>query len=682
VYLQFFNLREPPFNLTPDPRFLFLSPQHEEALTHLLYGIHERRGFIEITGEVGTGKTILCRALLDRLDSTVSTALIFNAYLTELELLQAIVSDFGLTCTETTRKSYIDVLNQYLLQEFTAGRNAVVLIDEAQNLEPRVLEQLRMLSNLETERGKLVQIILVGQPELRDRLATPQMRQLDQRIAVRFHIHGLSRTETQQYIMHRLSVAGAANAVTFTRRAMSMIYRHCAGIPRRLNLLCDRILITAYVRGTHRCTARLVRQSLQDLGGSWQLAPQRHLRWRPMLIGAALAGLVGFGALRVFSRSPLSTAMQDRVRPLIPDQVLALTQGLPSPPPLPQPTIPPPTAVSSPPAASPSQPQVPDTDLALVRTLWRLKTQTEALLPPAQGKLPESWEQVLTPTAEAAGLAVMPMQAILPQLTYLSRPCFIEVTPQPTTPQPELWVLLQGFADHVLIYREPEGLIPVSLQTLRHIWHGKLYLTLEQDIYQTPLLRQDMRGAKVVALQRLLKNLGYLTDTPSGWFDAPTLQAVKSFQRDNLLAVDGRVGQQTLMMLFHFGGQRSSTASEADSAPPTREVGEEQRDTADWPAQHHTAAAAAQPLLSPPHYSVQVGSFRAREQAEVLRRHLTHKGYPARIRASIVPGQGTWYRVRVGHFANRETADQTAQRLATHENLSVLIAAAPPEGDT
>ena len=168
MYLRFFNLREPPFNLTPDPRFLFLSAQHEEALTHLLYGIYERKGFIEITGEVGTGKTVLCRALLERLDKTVSTALIFNSYLTKMELLQAITDDFGLQPRETTSKGYIDTLNDYLLGEFAAGRNAVVVIDEAQNLEPTVLEQLRMLSNLETERGKLLQIILVGQPELRD----------------------------------------------------------------------------------------------------------------------------------------------------------------------------------------------------------------------------------------------------------------------------------------------------------------------------------------------------------------------------------------------------------------------------------------------------------------------------------------------------------------------------------
>src|SRR5262249_11592957 len=260
-----------------------LSAQHEEALTHLLYGIYERKGFIEITGEVGTGKTVLCRALLERLDKTVSTALIFNSYLTKIELLQAITDDFGLTPRDTTSKGYIDTLNAHLLAEFAAGHNAVVVIDEAQNLEPMVLEQLRMLSNLETERGKLLQIILVGQPELRAKLSTPQMRQLEQRIAVRFHIHELTRTETEQYITHRMSVAGGAHTVTWSRRAMRLIHHHTGGIPRRINLLCDRILMTAFVRETHRVHAALVRHSVEDLASPWQ--PKRAGWLRRVVLG-------------------------------------------------------------------------------------------------------------------------------------------------------------------------------------------------------------------------------------------------------------------------------------------------------------------------------------------------------------------------------------------------------------
>src|SRR5262245_7976044 len=185
MYCPFFGLQEKPFSITPDPRFLFLSPSHEEALGHLLYGIEERNGFITVTGEVGTGKTLLCRALLERLGPHVRTALIFNSFLSEVELLRSINEDFGLPHGASTRKALIDYLNQYLIGEFSAGRNAVLIIDEAQNLAASVLEQIRMLSNLETERGKLLQIVLVGQPELRQQLARHELRQLNQRIGVR-----------------------------------------------------------------------------------------------------------------------------------------------------------------------------------------------------------------------------------------------------------------------------------------------------------------------------------------------------------------------------------------------------------------------------------------------------------------------------------------------------------------
>jgi len=550
VYLGFFNLREHPFSLTPDPRFLFLSPHHEEALSHLLYGVHERKGFIEITGEVGTGKTILCRALLDRLDGTVSTAMIFNSYLTEIELLQAITSDFGLTCQQATRKAYIDILNQYLLQEFAAGHNAVVLIDEAQNLEPRVLEQLRMLSNLETERGKLVQMVLVGQPELRDKLTTPQMRQLDQRIAVRFHIHGLTRQETQQYITHRLSVAGAANAATFSRRALAMIYQQCAGIPRRINLLCDRALMTAYVRGTRRITTRVVRQSLRDLEGAWLPASAPRTRRQPVLLRVALASIVSAAALGFVGGWFLPPAMPQRLNGLLPEQILALMPRASPPPPLPQPARIPPLLPAPP---TPPLLQLSESELAMVRNLWRLKTSTEGELSRSLAAPPRSWEALLPQAANAAGLDVLPLQTGVSQLSRLLRPCLMEVMPESAALPPMLWVLVKGLADQILIYQEPGGLTSVPVQRLQQVWQGKLYLTLEEGKHRSMVLKQGMQGTRVQALQQVLKGLGYFTQTPSGHFDTLTLQAVKGFQRDNQLVDDGYVGWRTLIVLWHFG---------------------------------------------------------------------------------------------------------------------------------
>ena len=444
MYLRFFNLREPPFNLTPDPRFLFLSAQHEEALTHLLYGIYERKGFIEITGEVGTGKTVLCRALLERLDKTVSTALIFNSYLNKMELLQAITDDFGLAPRETTSKGYIDVLNEYLLSEFTAGHNAVVVIDEAQNLEPTVLEQLRMLSNLETERGKLLQIILVGQPELHAKLATLQMRQLEQRIAVRFHIHELTRTETEQYITHRMSVAGAAHTVTWSRHALRLIHSYTRGIPRRINLLGDRMLMTAFVRETHRISAAIVRRSVQELASPWQ--PTRVLWPRRVALGVGaglgLLGLIGGGVA-------LLPTVQTQWYPRAVAQVLALT-GYAT---LPQPVSPPgplaslPAPVSEP--ASPVAPVLPtpvlvppspslEIDMALVHTLWSTKIQAEGQGAPARLGTLTPWETLLTNTAKGLGLDVMTWQTSIWHLPGVTRPCFIEVLPEPPATRPEI----------------------------------------------------------------------------------------------------------------------------------------------------------------------------------------------------------------------------------------------------
>jgi len=557
VYLSFFNLREPPFNLTPDPRFLFLSAQHEEALTHLLYGIHERKGFIEITGEVGTGKTVLCRALLERLDKTVTTALIFNSYLTRMELLQAITDDFGLVPRDTTSKGYIDTLNAYLLEEFTAGRNAVVVIDEAQNLEPTVLEQLRMLSNLETERGKLLQIILVGQPELREKLATVQMRQLEQRIAVRFHIHELTRTETEQYITHRMSVAGAAHTVTWSRRALTLIHQYTGGIPRRINLLCDRILMTAFVRETHRVRAVLVHRSVRDLASPW--LSKRVARWHRVVVGGCtglgLLGLVGGGIL-VFP------TVQEQWYPRVVAQMSALTRGAAPAPPVLVPAVQPPAPVYEPaapvsplvatPTLSPPAPPL-EVDVSLAQTLWRVKTQAETLVSPSQFGALTSWEAVVTNIAVSLGFDVMVWQASIWQLQSVTRPCLMEVLPEPSATRPGLWVVVRAVADGVLIYQESDGLITVPLQRLRQLWSGKLYLTLEESKYRGAILKLGMVGESVRTLQQTLKDLGYFIGVPSGQFDAPTEQAVKRFQRDNQLVVDGRVGRRTLMMLLHVG---------------------------------------------------------------------------------------------------------------------------------
>ena len=267
MYLDFFGLREKPFTVTSDPSFLYLSKKHREALSHMVYGIRERKGFIEITGEIGTGKTTLCKALLRHLDMTTRTALILNSNLSELQLLQAVVQDFGLNPMRTNRLGLFNQLNQFLLEQASLGNNIVLIVDEAQNLSLRLLEQIRMLSNLETDKDKLIQIILVGQPQLREKLAMPALEQLRQRIGVRYHITPLERDEVQTYIDHRLRIAGSDGSLEWAPDGVEEVYQYSRGIPRLINLVCDRSLLACYVFRVKRVDAEIVRRSYQELAG-------------------------------------------------------------------------------------------------------------------------------------------------------------------------------------------------------------------------------------------------------------------------------------------------------------------------------------------------------------------------------------------------------------------------------
>ncbi len=266
MYETFFGLREAPFNVTPDPRFIYLTHHHQEALSALLYGIESRRGFIEITGEIGAGKTTICRTLLKELQGKIPTAFIFNPNLSELELLQAVVEDLGIRNKGRKRKDYFDGLNHFLLQQLERNSTAVVIIDEAQNLSPRALEQIRLLSNLETTREKLLQIILVGQPELKDLLDRPDLVQLRQRITIRYHLPALNLQETEGYIAHRLRVGGAGEEL-FTLGAMERIYEISTGVPRLINVLADRAMLAAFVKGIRMVGPAFVEEAWADLEG-------------------------------------------------------------------------------------------------------------------------------------------------------------------------------------------------------------------------------------------------------------------------------------------------------------------------------------------------------------------------------------------------------------------------------
>jgi len=267
MYKDFYGLREYPFNMTPDPQFLFLSHNHRIALEVLRFGIRDRKGFIVITGEIGAGKTTVCRSLLRSLDANTKTALLLNPTLSDSQILRAICDEFKLQPVKTTKKDLYDTINAFLLRELAANHNVALIIDEAQNLKPRVLEQIRLLSNLETEKEKLLQIILVGQPELSRLLHRDDLVQLKQRIALRHHIPPLAWEEVGEYIRHRLEVAGSDGRICWTDGALLLVCRYSRGVPRLINVLCDKALMAGYVNESTTIDAGLVQRAIEDFEG-------------------------------------------------------------------------------------------------------------------------------------------------------------------------------------------------------------------------------------------------------------------------------------------------------------------------------------------------------------------------------------------------------------------------------
>ena len=265
MYKQFYSLKENPFNITSDPFFFFASSRHQEAFDHLQYGIESRKGIIVVTGEIGTGKTTLCRILLNRLNDKIKTALILNPSFSDLQLLQLIARDLGIDCTKGNKLDFVWAITRFLIDQSSRGNNVAVIIDECQNLNVRQLEQIRLLSNLETEKEKLLQIILVGQPELLKKLQDHGLRQLNQRVAVRHHILPLDKNEVAGYINHRLKTAQADPKLEFAPDAVEMIYSYSGGTPRLINILCDRALLSGFVNNTFTITTDVIRNSAREV---------------------------------------------------------------------------------------------------------------------------------------------------------------------------------------------------------------------------------------------------------------------------------------------------------------------------------------------------------------------------------------------------------------------------------
>ena len=523
MYLRFFGLNEKPFAITPDPRYLYLSERHAEALAHLLYGINESGGFIQLTGEVGTGKTTMVRTLLSRVPHHADVAVILNPRVTPVEFLLTICEELGLGIADADRdsvKQMVDALNRRLLAAHADGRRIIVIVDEAQNLSAEVLEQVRLLTNLETPTQKLLQIILIGQPELRELLDRTELRQLAQRITGRYHLQPLSREETQGYIRHRLRVSGAAEEI-FTSGALTEVHRLAAGIPRVINVTCDRALLGAYTRETRKVTSALVRLAAGEVYGR-RFVPL----WLGWLAGGlGIAGVAG-GAFFGWHLWQRPTAPPIALRP-IPAAV----------------PIPVATKTPPPPAAA-----VPSINALLAANV--ANTSDAA----AFRRLLSLWGTAMgddkNPCGQAAkaGLACLEQRGSWGQVRALNRPAILTLTDDRGQRHR---VVLSALDDRSATLNLGEHNERVPLDEISRDWFGEFTVVWKPKTARTRLLSVGMKGDEVRWLRRSLNALqGAAADPENGdIYDEALAIAVQNFQREHRLNVDGIAGVQTQLVL-------------------------------------------------------------------------------------------------------------------------------------
>lgn len=577
MYEAFYGLKEKPFNLTPDPRFLYLSEKHREAFAHLLFGIKNRSGFVMVTGEIGTGKTTICRSLLSQLGDDIEVAFIFNPFLSPEELLRKINEDFGIRSRAITVKGLIDELNAYLLDRNAKGKNCVLVIDEAQNLKPPVLEQVRLLSNLETETQKLLQIVLIGQPELGSQLELPELRQLNQRIVARYHLKPLDEKETLQYIAYRLRVAGGRRKVQFQRRAIRRVYRASKGTPRVINAVCDRALLIGYTRETHEITAPIVRQAVREIRGE-RMRPRREFSLgryvpSPRLLAAAalivLAGRFVVAPLVQTLRRPggLGMATSEASAPNAHEAAPPVTPAAnPAPTPDPVPADPPvePPRTPAPPADSLGD--------ALLRVDPASTRQTAALdilrrwnMAPLGGYPEDDSVRALGRFLEAHGLSHEAIFPTIEGLETLNLPAFIKLRAGGKT----LWAGLVGFEEgRALCAVEPGETLAVDREELRSYYLNQAVVPWRDPAPGAPVLRADMRGDAVRDLQAQLRRLGRWEGDPTGLYDEHTADAVARIQAETGLSTDGKAGKQVRMVLCSWLPDAPTPFLRAE-APPT-----------------------------------------------------------------------------------------------------------------
>ncbi len=576
MYTAFYGLREKPFALSPDPRFLFLAQSHREALAHLLYGVEQGEGFIAITGEVGTGKTTLCRTLLQRLGAESEVAFVFNPKLSALDLLRTINSEFGLPCQSDSQRELNDALNRFLLQKKRDGKRVLLIIDEAQNLEQETLEQVRLLSNLETESSKLIQIVLIGQPELDVMLESPQLRQLKQRIGVRWRLRPLSPSETRDYVRHRMRVAAQGARDLFSAPALRELHRLSGGVPRVVNVLADRALLAGYAAGAREVAPSLVRQAASEVRGEGKGGwISRRLTRSPLLdvsVALALVFCVGLWLwLSAAPRPPASAAGQATPDVAAPPPAAASSAPLEAASPeAARETATPPLAAEEStalaayaPPSSPSaarSPAAPDASLPPLGTLLANEAVDDnaanalAALLAVWGLGPETTpprnlDDVLG-TLERRRLGVIDLSGgDLASLRSFNHPALLRI--EGADGVPRLIVLRELDAWHATLDGVgPTGSVRVSAAELAALWDGEAWVPWRDFESLPEFLQQGANARALLWLQESLASLGFYRGPITGRFDGETQAAVRAFQRSRALTEDGMVGPKTKMALY------------------------------------------------------------------------------------------------------------------------------------
>jgi general secretion pathway protein A len=533
MYTSFFGLQEKPFAITPDPRYLYLSGRHAEALAHLLYGINEAGGFIQLTGEVGTGKTTIIRSLLEQLPGHADVALILNPRVTPAEFLLTICEELHIPVPEPGRgstKTLMDLLGRHLLDTHARGRRVVLIVDEAQNLSTETLEQVRLLTNLETATAKLLQIILIGQPELRDLLDRAELRQLAQRITGRYHLDPLTTDESAGYVRHRMRIAGAT-AEVFTPSALREIQRLSHGVPRVINVVCDRALLGAFTREEHRAGAALVRQAASEVYG--RPIPAPWLKWATAGATVVAVTLVAVGVVSLWAAKRNAPA---------PVAAGAPTATLP----VAVPTVATPSASSAATPATAAEPvkledllaqhagdTTTEAALAQLFTLWGVAYD------PAKGR---GCEQ-----AGGQGLECLFQKGSWAQIRTLNRPAILTLTDDAGRTHQ---VVLSGLTDETATFQLGGQARAVPIAQASRYWFGDFLLLWRPPMAVPKSLGPGMRGQDVIWLRDGLRAAqGLPAAQGSDAYDADLTRLVQDFQRQHRLVVDGVAGVQTQIVL-------------------------------------------------------------------------------------------------------------------------------------